>query len=47
MSLPAMEQRLWGLSAGLKAVSWDRMGDAAEDHLAGLRTDPWKPSGVS
>ena len=46
-SLPPMGQRLCGLPGGLRAVSQDRMGDTAEDHLAGLRSDSWKLSGVS
>ena len=42
-----MEQRLWGLPAGLRAVFCYRKGDIAEDHLAGVWTDSWKSSGVS
>ena len=42
-----MEQRLWGLPGGLRAVFWDRMGDTAEDHLAGLWIDSWETSGMS
>ena len=36
-----MGQRLCGLPGGLRAVSRNRMGDTAEDHLAGLRSDSW------
>ena len=42
-----MEQRLWGLPAGLRTVFCYRKGDIAEDHLAGVWTDSWKSSGVS
>ena len=47
MSLPPMEQRLCGLPGGLRAVTWLRIGDASEDHLAGLRTNSWESSGKS
>ena len=39
-----MEQRLWGLPAGLRAVFCDRKGNIAEDHLTGLWSDSWKPT---